>query len=81
SIAYDLDAEGTQLLAQATGHNIGKHLAIVFDGQVMSSPAIDSAITGGEGQISANFSEDGVRDQYDGDEPGNETVEDGIGAE
>ncbi|MGO8048281.1 protein translocase subunit SecDF, partial [Rhizobium johnstonii] len=62
SIAYDLDAEGTQRLAQATGQNLGKHLAIVFDGPVMSSPAIDAAITGGEGQISANSSEDGVRD-------------------
>ncbi|PDS43272.1 protein translocase subunit SecDF [Rhizobium anhuiense] len=62
SITYRLDAEGTQRLAQATGQNIGKHLAIVFDDQVMSSPVIDAAITGGEGRISANFSEDGVRD-------------------
>ncbi|MBY5369756.1 protein translocase subunit SecDF [Rhizobium leguminosarum] len=62
SIAYRLDAEGTQRLAQATERNIGKHLAIVFDDQVMSSPVIDAAITGGEGRISANFSEDGVRD-------------------
>ena len=62
SIAYRLDAEGTQRLAQVTGQNIGKHLAIVFDDQVMSAPVIDTAITSGEGQISANFSEDGVRD-------------------
>ncbi|HWT57286.1 MAG TPA: protein translocase subunit SecDF [Rhizobium sp.] len=62
SIAYRLDAEGTRRLAEVTGQNIGKHLAIVFDDQVMSSPAIDAAITGGEGAISANFSEDGVRD-------------------
>ncbi|MBX5158909.1 protein translocase subunit SecDF [Rhizobium sp. NZLR8] len=62
SITYRLDAEGTQRLAEVTGQNIGKHLAIVFDDQVMSSPVIDAAITGGEGAISANFSEDGVRD-------------------
>ncbi|MBX5148408.1 protein translocase subunit SecDF [Rhizobium lentis] len=62
SIVYRLDAEGTQRLAEATSRNIGKHLAIVFDDQVMSSPVIDAAITGGEGRISANFSEDGVRD-------------------
>ncbi|NEJ71064.1 protein translocase subunit SecDF [Rhizobium phaseoli] len=62
SITYRLDAEGTQRLAEVTGQNIGKHLAIVFDDQVMSSPAIDAAITSGEGAISANFSEDGVRD-------------------
>ncbi|TLX12191.1 protein translocase subunit SecDF [Rhizobium sp. MHM7A] len=62
SIAYRLDAEGTQRLAQATTQNIGKHLAIVFDDQVMSAPVIDAAITDGEGRISANFSEDGVRD-------------------
>ncbi|MGO7418151.1 hypothetical protein ACCS64_38140, partial [Rhizobium ruizarguesonis] len=53
SIAYRLDAEGTQRLAQAKEQNIGKHLAIVFDEQVMSSPVIDAAITGGEGRISA----------------------------
>ncbi|MBX5092685.1 protein translocase subunit SecDF [Rhizobium lentis] len=62
SIVYRLDVEGTQRLAEATSRNIGKHLAIVFDDQVMSSPVIDAAITGGEGRISANFSEDGVRD-------------------
>ncbi|ABC90625.1 protein-export translocase protein [Rhizobium etli CFN 42] len=62
SIAYRLDAEGTKRLAEVTGQNIGKHLAIVFDDQVMSAPVIDAAITNGEGRISANFSEDGVRD-------------------
>ncbi|ULR46259.1 protein translocase subunit SecDF [Rhizobium sp. K102] len=62
SIAYRLDAEGTRRLSEATGQNIGKHLAIVFDDQVMSAPVIDAVITGGEGRISANFSEDGVRD-------------------
>ncbi|MGG7536602.1 protein translocase subunit SecDF [Rhizobium sp. 12,4] len=62
SIDYRLDAEGTQRLAQATAQNIGRHLAIVFDDQVMSAPVIDAAIIGGEGRISANFSEDGVRD-------------------
>ncbi|MDK4727922.1 protein translocase subunit SecDF [Rhizobium phaseoli] len=62
SIAYRLDAEGTKRLAEVTGQNIGKHLAIVFDDQVMSAPVIDVAITNGEGRISANFSEDGVRD-------------------
>ncbi|PDT29911.1 protein translocase subunit SecDF [Rhizobium sp. L9] len=61
-IDYRLDAEGTQRLAQATAQNIGKHLAIVFDDQVMAAPVIDAAITGGEGRISANFSEDGVRE-------------------
>ncbi|OWV73662.1 preprotein translocase subunit SecD [Rhizobium sp. R339] len=62
SIAYRLDAEGTARLAQVTGQNVGKHLAIVFDDQVMSAPVIEAPITGGEGRISANFSEDGVRD-------------------
>jgi SecD/SecF fusion protein len=62
SVSFRLDADGTKRLAQATQQNVGKHLAIVFDDQVMSAPAISSPILDGAGEISANFSEDGVRD-------------------
>ena len=40
------------LFATWTSDNIGSYFAIVLDGTVVSAPYIQSAITGGEGQIS-----------------------------
>ncbi|MBB3591454.1 SecD/SecF fusion protein [Rhizobium sp. BK529] len=62
AIVYRLNAEATKRLAQATSANVGKHLAIVFDDQVMANPVIEAPITDGGGEISANFSEEGVQD-------------------
>ncbi|MBB3658512.1 SecD/SecF fusion protein [Rhizobium sp. BK650] len=62
AIVYRLNAEATKRLAQVTAANIGKHLAIVFDDQVMANPVIEAPITDGSGKISANFSEEGVQD-------------------
>lgn len=61
-IVYRLNAEAAKRLAQATTANVGKHLAIVFDDQVMASPVIEAPITDGSGEIAANFSEEGVED-------------------
>ncbi|MBB3389469.1 SecD/SecF fusion protein [Rhizobium sp. BK275] len=62
AVVYRLNAEAAQRLAQATTANVGKHLAIVFDDQVMASPVIEAPITDGRGEIAANFSEEGVED-------------------
>ncbi len=62
AIVYRLNAAAAQRLAQATTANVGKHLAIVFDDQVMTSPVIETPVTDGSGEISANFSQDGVED-------------------
>lgn len=62
AIVYRLNAEAAKRLAQATTANVGKHLAIVFDDQVMANPVIEAPITDGSGEISANFSEEGVQD-------------------
>lgn len=62
ALVYRLNAEAAQRLAQATTANVGKHLAIVFDDQVMASPVIEAPITDGRGEIAANFSEEGVED-------------------
>lgn len=62
AIVYRLNAEAAKRLAQATTANVGKHLAIVFDDQVMASPVIEAPITDGRGEIAANFSEEGVED-------------------
>ncbi len=62
AVVYRLNADAAQRLAQATTANVGKHLAIVFDDQVMANPVIETPITDGRGEISANFSEEGVED-------------------
>ena len=62
AIVYRLNAEAAKRLAQATSANVGKHLAIVFDDQVMADPVIEAPISDGSGEISANFSEEGVQD-------------------
>ena len=38
-----------------TAANVGRPFAIVLDGEVISAPTIQEAITGGSGQISGNF--------------------------
>ncbi len=62
AIVYRLNDEAAKRLARATTDNVGKHLAIVFDDQVMADPVIEAPITDGSGEISANFSEEGVQD-------------------
>ncbi|WP_431322124.1 protein translocase subunit SecDF [Rhizobium sp. YTU87027] len=62
AITYKLDAEGTEELAQKTRQNIGRHLAIVFDDQVMAAPLINAPILDGTGRVPVSFSEDGARD-------------------
>lgn len=43
--------EGTQKFADATSKNVGKRIAIIYDGKVISNPVVKQAITGGEAQI------------------------------
>ncbi|WP_454849245.1 protein translocase subunit SecDF [Rhizobium binxianense] len=62
SVAFRLDEEGTRRLAEATGRNVGKHLAVILDDQVVSTPLISAPMTDGRGEISANFSDEGAQD-------------------
>lgn len=43
--------EGAQAFATATAANVGKQIAIVYDGRVISSPLVKQAITGGQAYI------------------------------
>ena len=58
AIYFVLDSESRQIFADFTSANIGKPLAIVIDKTLISAPIIQSAITGGEGSISGNFSQE-----------------------
>ena len=50
-----LTDEGAQKFAEATSANIGKQIAIVYDGSVISAPTVQNAITDGRCQITGNF--------------------------
>ena len=54
-INFKFNFRGAQKFGQATSENIGRRFAIVLDGKVLSAPVIQSAITGGQGQISGRF--------------------------
>ncbi|MCQ3932730.1 MAG: hypothetical protein DPW16_19960 [Chloroflexi bacterium] len=56
-ISFTLTPAGQQIFADYTAQHIGDRLAIVLDGIVISAPTIQNAITGGQGQISGDFSE------------------------
>lgn len=54
-INFRLNAEGAEIFGDFTGKNVGKHLAIVLDGKVYSTPSINERIGGGAGVISGNY--------------------------
>ena len=56
TVSFTLDRLGAQKFGRATTDNIGKRLAIVLDGSIVSAPSINEAITSGSGVISGNFS-------------------------
>lgn len=55
-IGIVFDSKGADLFAKITKENIGKPLAILLDGQVISAPTIQGEIVGGQAQISGQFS-------------------------
>ena len=55
TVSFTLDRLGAQKFGRATTDNVGKRLAIVLDGQIISAPNINEPITSGNGMISGNF--------------------------
>ena len=56
TVSFTLDRLGAQKFGRTTTDNVGKRLAIVLDGKIISAPSINEPITGGSGIISGNFS-------------------------
>ena len=54
-VSFTLDRVGAKRFGKATSSGVGKRLAIVLDGKVISAPVIRDAIVSGSGQISGNF--------------------------
>jgi len=55
SVNVRFNEAGRLRLARATRENVGRPFAIVLDDEVISAPAINEPILGGQAQISGNF--------------------------
>jgi preprotein translocase subunit SecD len=58
AISISFDSEGAKIFDRVTGDNVGKQLAIILDGVVHSAPRIQDRISGGNAQITGNFTHD-----------------------
>ena len=55
TVSFTLDRLGAQKFGRVTTDNVGKRLAIVLDGNIISAPNINEPITSGSGMISGSF--------------------------
>ncbi|MBL3539091.1 protein translocase subunit SecD [Aminivibrio sp.] len=55
-VGLTFSSEGAKLFDRATADNVGRQIAIVLDGVVISAPVVQERITGGNAQISGRFS-------------------------
>ena len=53
-VGLEVSDEGGKKFADLTARNIGKPIAIVLDGEVLTNPVVQEAITGGRAQISGS---------------------------
>ncbi|MEV6316861.1 protein translocase subunit SecD [Streptomyces sp. NPDC051776] len=66
-VTLDFNDKGAKKFADSTGKLAGKQqpqnqFAIVLDGEVVSAPGVDNAITGGNAEISGNFTQQSAED-------------------
>ncbi len=61
-VDFRFDSVGGKKFGNVTKKNVGKPFAIVLDNQVISAPVIQSAILGGSGRITGNFSVETAND-------------------
>jgi preprotein translocase subunit SecD len=55
AVSFAFNGQGARKFGDATARNINKKFAIVLDGKIISAPVINTAITGGSGRITGNF--------------------------
>jgi SecD/SecF fusion protein len=61
-VSFSFDTRGAIVFGEITSANVGKRFAIVLDNEVITAPVIQTAITGGTGQISGNFTAQSAND-------------------
>ena len=54
-VSFTLDRVGAKRFGKATSTGVGKQLAIILDGKIISAPVIRDTIASGNGQISGGF--------------------------
>ncbi len=54
-IDFRFNGAGAHRFGETTTQNVGKRFAIVLDNKVISAPVIETAIIGGSGEITGNF--------------------------
>lgn len=62
NVSMSMNAEGAKTWARMTKDNIGKSIAISLDGYIYSFPTVNTEITGGNSQITGNFTVDEAKD-------------------
>lgn len=60
-VGLQFNDEGSALFEKITKENVGNILAIFLDGEPISTPVIQAAISGGKAQISGNFTAEEAR--------------------
>ena len=50
-VSLQLTTEGTKKFAEATEENLGQQISIVYDGEVISAPVVQSVVSDGRAQI------------------------------
>lgn len=61
-VAVSFTKEGADLFAEITRAHVGEQLGIFLDGELLSAPVINEAITGGTAIISGNFTLESARE-------------------
>jgi SecD/SecF fusion protein len=61
-VNMSMNSEGSKIWARMTKDNLGKSIAIVLDGYVVSYPTVQVEITGGRSNITGNFTVEEAKD-------------------
>ena len=62
SVSMSMNSDGARRWAELTKANINKAIAIVLDGAVYSAPRVNGEISGGNSQITGNFTIEDTKD-------------------
>ena len=62
SVSMSMNSDGARRWAELTKTNVGKAIAIVLDGVVYSAPRVNGEISGGNSQITGNFTIEDTKD-------------------
>ena len=62
SVSMTMNSDGARRWAQLTKQNIKKPIAIALDGYIYSAPTVQNEITGGQSQITGQFTQEETKD-------------------